>query len=224
MQMIGRATRPQPGVVDGPETAVERRQAIVSSDKPHCIVIDFVGNSGRHKLVSLVDVLAGKDVDPVDLETALAEAKGIAAPVDMDDLIEKANQSRKLRITATHRADSGRYTAEDVDLFQGRKFDAFSDYQPTASWAATQKQVNLLLKLGVQPETATRYSKHKAYSVIDKLLNRTGGDYIVTLKKHAGKPLRDVPAGYIDWALDVGAGGDRLRQNVELMRQKCGAV
>ena len=51
VQMLGRGTRPLPGIVDGPETADMRRAAIKASDKPHCTVIDFMGQSSRHKLV-----------------------------------------------------------------------------------------------------------------------------------------------------------------------------
>jgi superfamily II DNA or RNA helicase len=53
-QMAGRSTRPLPGIVDGPETADERRVAIAQSDKKSCWIIDFVGNSGRHKLMSCI--------------------------------------------------------------------------------------------------------------------------------------------------------------------------
>lgn len=59
-QMVGRGTRPLEGIVDGVETADSRRSAIDSSPKRYLEVIDFVGNSGRHKLVSVADILGGK--------------------------------------------------------------------------------------------------------------------------------------------------------------------
>ena len=40
-QMVGRSTRPLPGVVDGPETAEARKAAIAASAKPSCLVVDF---------------------------------------------------------------------------------------------------------------------------------------------------------------------------------------
>lgn len=64
-QMIGRGTRALPGVVDGPETPEARRQAIADSGKPRLEVLDFVGNSGKHKLVTAADILGGNYSDDV---------------------------------------------------------------------------------------------------------------------------------------------------------------
>ena len=71
-QMAGRATRPAPGTVDGPADAAARRAAIAQSVKPACLLVDFVGNSGRHKLMTALDILGGKESSEV---RALAEAK-----------------------------------------------------------------------------------------------------------------------------------------------------
>lgn len=224
LQMIGRGTRPLPGVVDGPETADERREAIAASDKPHCIILDFCGNSGRHKLVSVADVLAGSDVEPIDIESALDEAKRLNEPVDMDLLIEKAKQAREAkekeaeerRLARTRkRAERAEYTAEDVNLFDGRNFDAFSDYDP-APWQATQKQVNFLVKLGVDPNVATKYHKAQAGKVIDQLANGTGGDYRMRFGKHKGKPLKSLPSGYLRWAKENMDNKD-VQRNIAIM-------
>lgn len=210
LQMIGRGTRPLAGIADQFETAEERRAAIAESAKPACIVLDFVGNSGNHKLISVADVLAGNDVDPIDLQEALAVAKQSSEPQDMEELIEKAKQAReekerkrqeaaRQRLSTKHKADRADYTATDVDLFNGASFDPFRDYTPEPG-GASAKQVNYLMKLGVSPETAIGYSKRQAGAVITKLKNQTGGDWIITFGKHAGKKLRDVPKGYLNWA------------------------
>ena len=90
-QMAGRATRPSAKIADllgtvGDQVKVEgegeqrmdasslRRKLIAESDKPECTILDFVGNSGRHKLVSTVDILGGKEIDE-DEEEARARAK-----------------------------------------------------------------------------------------------------------------------------------------------------
>lgn len=181
LQMIGRGTRPLPGLVDGPETSEERRNAIALSAKPACLVLDFVGNSGTHKIVSVADVLAGDDVDDADLEDAKAEARESDEPVDMEALLEKAKQAREEREAkkraeaerrmTRHRAERADYTADDVDLFDAATFDAFSDYQPAAG-GASQKQVNLLVKLGVDPNTATTYGRRQASKVIDDIKSK----------------------------------------------------
>ena len=90
-QMAGRATRPSAKIADllgtvGDQVKVEgegeqrmdasslRHKLIAESDKPECTILDFVGNSGRHKLVSTVDILGGKEIDE-DEEEARARAK-----------------------------------------------------------------------------------------------------------------------------------------------------
>lgn len=59
-QSIGRGTRTLRGVLDGRDTPDDRKAAIAASAKPSVLVLDFVGNSGRHKLISSVDIFAGK--------------------------------------------------------------------------------------------------------------------------------------------------------------------
>ena len=56
------------------DAASKRRALIAASSKPECTILDFVGNSGRHKLVSSVDILGGKDIDE-DEEEARRRAK-----------------------------------------------------------------------------------------------------------------------------------------------------
>lgn len=59
-QAIGRGTRPLPGLVDGIPTAKGRRDAIAASAKPTLLVVDFMGNCGRHKLIHSHNVLGEK--------------------------------------------------------------------------------------------------------------------------------------------------------------------
>jgi type I site-specific restriction endonuclease len=223
MQMIGRGTRPLPGVVDGPEAAEERREAIANSAKPICTVLDFVGNSGNHKLVSVADVLAGEDVDARDLEEAIRLAKTSQTLEDMNDLVEKAKNAREAkerddeerRRLSTHRkADAVSMRAVDVDLFGGNRFDAFRDYQPDNPHAATQKQVAFLIKLGVSPEKATSVSKRQAGAIIDSMQKQRGADYIITFGKYTGKKLSEIPKPYLKWMLDNFTGRPDVLQNI----------
>lgn len=228
LQMVGRGTRPLAGTVDGLATAEERRASIAASDKPVCMILDFVGNSGNHKLVSVADVLAGDSVHPLDLAAALREAKSNNESCDMEELIEKAKQAREAkekrdeerrreRQSTTHYANHADYTAADVDLFGGRGFDPFRDYTPEPN-GATQKQVNLLIKLGISPETATGYTRRQASAVIDKKTKATGGEYVVTFGKWAGKRLCEIPRGYVEW-MEKNIGREDVKRNIRLMRE-----
>lgn len=94
-QMVGRGTRPLPKVVDGLSTAEERCAAIANSRKHSVMVVDFVGNSGRHKLMTSADVLGGHYSDEIverakkNAETKSAENK---LPVDVLDELELAER------------------------------------------------------------------------------------------------------------------------------------
>jgi len=100
-QMAGRGTRVLPGVVEGigepPDgydvdvsggvwrikTAEQRRAAIAESAKKRLLLIDFVGNSGRHKLVYSGDFLGGDYSEEVVEATNLAMQQKADGPVDV---------------------------------------------------------------------------------------------------------------------------------------------
>lgn len=224
LQMIGRGTRPLEGVVDGPETAEARKSAIAGSRKPNCVILDFVGNSGNHKLVSVADVLSGDDVDPIDLEQALIAAKEADTSVDVEELIEKAKvareeklkreeEERQRRASTRHKADNARYTATDVDLFGGRRFDPEQDYTPAPNGASVG-QVKMLVKLGISPERACDMTMRQASAVISKVKSQSGADYVLTFGKHQGKRLRDIPRGYLEWCLKSGIDRNGLKRHI----------
>jgi superfamily II DNA or RNA helicase len=178
LQIIGRATRPLAGVVDGPDTADERRQAIADSGKPHCIILDFVGNAGRHKLQSVGNVLAGDKVDPIDLEKALKIAKKEGETVDIIELANKVKQAReereerqreakKKREMTRHRAESVDYRTADVDLFRGDAWSVKNEKMPKEP--ASSKQTAMLRRLGYRGETRT-LSKRQASGMIGNLI------------------------------------------------------
>jgi superfamily II DNA or RNA helicase len=94
LQILGRGTRTLPGVVDGPgtETAAMRRAAIAASAKPDMLVLDLVGNTGKHDMVHAADLLGG-DGEDQDVK----EAEKILARGDTDDLMKAIELARSLR-------------------------------------------------------------------------------------------------------------------------------
>jgi len=179
-QIIGRVTRPEPGVVDGPDTPEKRKEAIAKSNKPFCTVLDFCGNSGNHKLVSVIDVLAGEDIDPLDLQAALEVAKETGETVDLEELAEKmktarldeeerAKKEKAKLLTTSMFATNADYLAVDVDLFAGSKFDSYNDPTPP-----TRGQQWMLKEYcGIRWKQSAKMSKREA------------GDRILTAKKNA---------------------------------------
>jgi type I site-specific restriction endonuclease len=92
-QMVGRGTRPLPGIVDLYDDAVERCEAIGRSQKPAIEVIDFVGNAGRHKLITTADILGGDYTEEViDLAAKNAAEKSAATgkPADVATELQQA--------------------------------------------------------------------------------------------------------------------------------------
>lgn len=179
MQVLGRGTRPLPGIVDGIETAEQRRNAIAMSAKPQMVVIDYAGNAGRHKIVQAADVLGGKHDLPtreyakktmqeegrvVDLEDALARAK------EELELIEEESKLRK------HiKASKVEYQTYDVNPFVHRHTGKRQQFNQPAE-LCTPKQAGFICYLSRQVgsswdyESASRLSAKQARGVISKLM------------------------------------------------------
>lgn len=164
-QMIGRGTRPLPGLVDHHDKAEVRRAAIASSPKPRVEVIDFVGNCGRHHLVTAADILGGKydnevvarvirkaqkDGEEVDVADALRRAKDEVA----EERRQREEQEERERQERARLIASVEYTTEVVDPFTAL------DIPRKLSWPKgpppTPNMINLLKKNGIDPSNMNR--------------------------------------------------------------------
>lgn len=184
-QIIGRATRPLAGVVDGPETAEERKAAIAASDKDSCTILDFVGNSGDIKLISVADVLAGDSINPIDLAEALRVATKSGETVDMEELAEKMKQARleaeerkeierRQRLLTNTKADRADYSTVDVDLFGGPTFATGDKYVEPITKG---QQGFLYHQLGMTRKQTKHMSRKQASAIIGKTYKQAGDDW-----------------------------------------------
>lgn len=105
-QMIGRGTRPLPGLVDKYGLPEERREAIANSAKPCMTVLDFVGASGQHSLVSAFDILGGNYTEDV-----IEAAKRRMAASGETKVIEEVLEEESKRLAA-ERAEKERQAEE----------------------------------------------------------------------------------------------------------------
>ena len=89
-QSVGRILRPitPPQGHDG----TARRLEIANSVKPHATVLDFVGNTGRHRLVNTGDLLGGEYDDEVRA-LAVQKAQSVDGDVDMHKLLEECKEA-----------------------------------------------------------------------------------------------------------------------------------
>lgn len=171
-QMLGRGTRPLPGVVDPHPEAADRRASIARSAKPDLLVLDFVGNAGRHKLVNAADVLAGRELpdairaaaqermeDGEAVHDAIAHAEAAALAAEQREQEERRRRSIQV---------GARYATEEVS-----PFGLLDTRDPGRVGAdASAKQRELLERWGVKVDPAKPLSQRQASAIIGKLIER----------------------------------------------------
>lgn len=166
-QMLGRGTRPLPGLVDVQPNAAARREAIARSGKPDCLILDFVGNSGRHTLVHAIDIFAGSVPEPV-----LEVAKGMLA--ERPELaLQEAIEAARAFIQDKELAELQRRAREHYTAFEVSPFLAMALEDPGPSgWGeqASGKQLGVLERIGVpHPEN---YDRRQATQLIGQTIRR----------------------------------------------------
>ena len=78
------------------DAAAARRALIADSDKPSCLIVDFVGNSGRHKLISSIDILGGRyDYEVVARAKEKMKSKGAANGEEASDVSEALETAKR---------------------------------------------------------------------------------------------------------------------------------
>jgi superfamily II DNA or RNA helicase len=158
-QIIGRALRPLKGTVDGLETSDERRQAIALSSKRSALVLDFVGNAGRHKLMTTADILGGKVSDEA-VARAIAKAQKNGKAVRMDEALDEAErdiqreiEERRQREAArkAHLVAQARFSTKTVSPFDVFELKPAKSRGWDAGKSLSENQRAMLLRNGVNP-------------------------------------------------------------------------
>lgn len=135
-QMLGRGTRLAPGKAD-------------------CLVLDFVGNSGKHKLIGPADALAGRDL--TDDERKIANEKLDDGQLELGTLLADAEREAKEQKAARRREVNSAalvlYRSREIDLFLGDMMPAFDPDCAAAKRPATESQLVEIeaAKLGKPP-------------------------------------------------------------------------
>ena len=126
-QMIGRGTRTLPGVIDGLETAAERKAAIAASDKPHFVVHDLTDSSRCHKLQTCIDVLSGQKKDLVEKIKRSAEERAMSLD-DIDEAVKAEIEAEREMARLEREAERKRREKLVVGLeFNSEERDVFLD-------------------------------------------------------------------------------------------------
>lgn len=205
-QIIGRSLRPLPGLVDPIELAEFRRLAIEQSAKPSALIIDFVGNAGRHKLMSSADILGGNVSDKA-IERAVEKARATGLTVRMNELLdeeqslikkEEADRKRQEEIARRNRIIAkSDYSIKSIDPFlkydiTPKKVNVWDERFPLSV-----KQIDVLKKAGVDVDEMTMTHKKQLFHKIistpsdgqTKVLKRYGYDTSKMSRAEASKTI-----------------------------------
>ena len=171
-QMAGRGTRPHDSIahlLGDAESDAERCAMIRESRKPACLIVDFCGNAGRHKLVTSADILGGNISDEV-VEAVALEARKSGKPLDMADALKREQQLADER----RRAEAARRAA-----LKSRAAFMLTDIDPFNEWDLT-------------PAKERGWDRHKRFTEKQKmvLMQRIGVD-ADTIPYGQGKQLLD---------------------------------
>jgi superfamily II DNA or RNA helicase len=167
-QIVGRGLRTVYAPGFDLETVEGRRQAIAEGPKKDCLVLEFTGNSGKHKLASSVDILGGRyDEDEVERAKKIVEAKpGMRADealavAHLEAEKRRADEAAKrARLMATTKYSTRDFSPFDVLHLGGDKQDEWSERFGGA--VATDGQLSALDKFGVDiPKGCTKTQAHK---------------------------------------------------------------
>lgn len=162
-QMAGRATRPHESIAnrlnDVPANAL-RRAMINRSCKPGCLIIDFVGNSGKHKLMTTADILGGNVSDEV-IDAAIETARKSGKPMRMDKTIEEEEKQLELIKQKRLAEEARKARLLGKAVFKSISIDPFKLLQikPVASrgWDKgkqfSEKQRDFLKRNGFNPDS-----------------------------------------------------------------------
>lgn len=205
-QMVGRATRPLPGLVDGLESADERRMAIGGSGKPACLVVDFVGNSGRHKLMTSADILGGNVSDEA-VDRAVAKLKEAGGPVDMAKALEdeeKALEFERAREAArrVNLKAKAAWAVKQVNPFDVFQLSPVKARGWNAGKSLSGKQRAILEKAGIDPDSVDYAGGRQLLNEVFRRWEAGLCSYKQAriLRKHGydGNQTRDEAAGILD--------------------------
>ena len=181
-QMAGRGTRPHDSIahlLGDIETDAGRCAMIRDSAKPACLIVDFCGNAGRHKLVTSADILGGNISDDV-VEAAIREAKKSGQPLDMAEEIKKQQKlaDERRREEAARRAAlqaRSNFMLTDIDPFNAWDITPAKERGWDKGKRFTEKQSMVLMqRIGVDPAKIP-YGQGK--QLLDEYFRRMSNGY-----------------------------------------------
>jgi superfamily II DNA or RNA helicase len=195
-QMLGRGTRLSPGKAD-------------------LLVLDFVGNSGRHRLIGPADALAGGEV-PAEVRDEI-ERELDGKQRDLEEVLAHAEAAATLHRSKAALLVVAHYRDKEVDPFVKAFMPKLDPDSPSAREPATEAQLKAMKDFGFS-DPPPGFTKGEASAAIDgavardkaglsslaqiRLLRKSGLDVTNCTKKRASQLFAIAKArGWKAWAL-----------------------
>lgn len=188
IQMVGRGLRPQPTSIGALETLEEREAAVEASDKPYCLLLDFVDHG--HEREQVADLFGTKDhaSRPKRVRQAKRDAVEVVHLVSQEERLRRAEDERRQKARELAEKNRGKeslvYELREVVPSVARstsKFRAVSDNL----WMLAGKVASLSVPKGahgparvvrIVPQADGRYaveSRVRAHSTPDGFVPET---------------------------------------------------
>lgn len=179
-QMAGRAIRPHDSIahsLNDCEDAEKRKEMIAKSVKPGCEVVDFVGNAGRHKLMTTADILGGTGSDEAKalaLKKLKKSKKSMRigdAIAEAEEEIQKAKEEKRLRDEAKrHRIlAKATFSSSYINPFDVLQIRPPQEHAWDKGKSLSDKQKNLLAAQGINYQ---QMSYSDAKGILNEIFRR----------------------------------------------------
>lgn len=193
-QCVGRSLRPLPGIVDPLPLPEARRNAITASPKPFARILDFVGNSGRHKLISCADILGGhvsQEAAERAKKKAMAEgtAKKILVTMTNEELEiareKKEREAADERRKRAHLLARSKFSVQDRSAFDPSDISSETRLPRSKDgYMFSEAQVNVLRRAGYDP---SRFAYRQGQAIIGKILEKPTEAQIKVIVRAGGQ-------------------------------------
>jgi len=167
----------------------------IANGKPDCLILDFVGNSGRHKLACALDVLGGRYTEEEEelAQEIVDKNPGMKAREALDQAKVLADIEKQKREEAARRAAikaKAIYTKQNVDPFGVFHLDVKREREMAERFGgkvASDKQLACLEKFGMTIEpgmTSQLASKLISTAIMRRQKDLASFKQLKTLQKY----------------------------------------
>jgi superfamily II DNA or RNA helicase len=175
-QMVGRGTRPHATIqhrLNNIAVPALRRGLIARSPKPILQVIDFSGNSGKHRLIHMGDILGGNVSDEA-MEIAVERARKRGGRIDLkkeaEDVEEEMKKARaQAEARTAHIVGRATYTSQKMNPFDVLGVKPTKEKGWDKGKVLSEKMRNVLRKAGIDPdEVSYTHGKQLVGAMIER--------------------------------------------------------